>query len=353
MILTTFRSVNRAYVDHVIDEPWTVLADLLTTHIDSESKAATPMFNFAEFKSPADPTVEPGRIYHGQLVKGEWFRSPDGTYDEIPNSVRRCKNNVLALNGIVLDVDEKMTIQQAQDLYKDIEYVLYTTFRHTPERHKFRIVIPFSQPLLAEDIPGRQESITETFPGVDRASFTVSQSFYFHSGLDDPRSYWNEGVMVDPYAFEYREPKIWHPTGQMTNNSTMDEAAQTAYKEAVVRSLMTCSGLHYAGTGSNHAVLTLVSLCRSVNMTFEEYDQICARIAHPDSQLTNPSVRVAAWTGWSGNRLRRETRDAFIKEYGGTPIKVNNTNNTQQAKEQYQQQIAEIQKIEQMLKELK
>jgi hypothetical protein len=33
-------------------------------------------------------------------------------------------------------------------------------------------------------------------------------------------------------------------------------------------------------------------------------------------------VRVGAWTGWDGNRLRKETRDAFISAYGGTPIKV-------------------------------
>ena len=50
MILSTFRSVGKAYVDHVIDAPWSTIADLLTTHIDSPTKEKTPMFNFAEFK---------------------------------------------------------------------------------------------------------------------------------------------------------------------------------------------------------------------------------------------------------------------------------------------------------------
>jgi hypothetical protein len=216
-----------------------------------------------------------------------------------------------------------MTIEQAQDLYKDIEHVIYTTFRHTAQRHKFRVVIPFSQPLLAADIPGRQASITQTFPGVDAASFTVSQSFYFHSGHSEATcAIWNEGVMIDPYAFEYREPQVYVPSLPSSNTAMAAEFAE-AYKSAVVASLLSCSGLHYAGAGSsNHAVLTLVSLCRSVGLSFEQFDAICARMAHPDSQLTNPSVRVAAWTGWDGDRLRKQTRDAFISAYGGTPIKV-------------------------------
>lgn len=322
MILTTFRSVGKAYVDHAIDLSWRDLADLLTTHINSATKESTPMFNFAEFKTQDDPTAEPGRSYHGHAIDGVWTRIPEGTYDEIPNSVRRCKGNVCTINGIVLDVDDKMTIEQAQDLFKDIEHVIYTTFRHTAGKHKFRVVIPFSQPLLAADIAGRQASIVETFPGVDNCSFTMSQSFYFHSGHTDSFSHWNEGTMLDPYAFEYREPEVYIPQPYVST-SPMDEAFAQAYKTAVRTSLMSCSGLHYAGAGaSNHAVLTLVSLCRSVGMTFEEYDAICARMAHPDSQLTNPSVRVAAWTGWDGDRLRKETRDAFITAYGGTAIKV-------------------------------
>lgn len=325
MILSTFRSVRKAYVDQVIDEPWSTLADLLTTHIDSPSKDTTPMFNFAEFKTLDDPDVEPGRSWHGHEVDGVWQRIPEGTYDEIPNTVRRCKSNVKAINGIVLDVDDHMTIEAAQLMFKELEYVLYTTFRHTPERHKFRIIIPFSQPLQASDIGGRQQSICETFPGVDAASFTVSQSFYFHSGHHSPYSVWNEGVMLDPYAFEYREPKVWLPQPS-TSTGPMDQERAEAYKQAVLESLTTCSGLHYAGAGaSNHAVLTLVSLCRSVGLGFEEFDRICARMAHPDSQLTNPSVRAAAWTGWDGDRVRKETRDAFVAAYGGRPVEVKRT----------------------------
>jgi hypothetical protein len=324
MIITTFKSIGKAYVDLVIDQTWNEHAKLLLEHHKVGRKEDVPMFNLAEFKSVDDSFVERARRYHGKVVDGAFLRDANGAYDEIPDTVRRCKGNIVSISGIVLDVDEAMTIEQVMTMLEPIEYVLYTTFRHRPENHKFRVIIPFSRPLLAEDIVGRQQSIMQTFPGVDNASFTVSQSFYFHSGNVDPIAHHNRGEMIDPYAFQYQPPKIYSvPTPQQPVSQAMTPEQAAAYKDAVVASLKTCSGLHYAGKGaSNHAVLTLISLCRSVGCTFEEFDNICQQIAHPDSQLVNGAVRVAAWTGWQGDKIRRENRDEFIAQYGGKPIKV-------------------------------
>jgi len=183
MIITTFKSIGKAYVDLRVDQPWTEQVKLLMAHNRASRKEDVPMFNLAEFKSANDPFVERARRYHGQVVDGSFMRDANGAYDEIPNTVRRCKGNIVSISGIVLDVDEAMTIESAMTMLAPLEYVLYTTFSHTPARHKFRIVIPFSTPLMAADIAGRQQSIMSTFPGVDNASFTVSQSFYFHSGM--------------------------------------------------------------------------------------------------------------------------------------------------------------------------
>jgi hypothetical protein len=331
MILTTFDSINRAYVNLRFDEEWESIAQLLMMHHKASRKEDVIMFNLAEFKSATDPFVERGRRYYYNVVTDAEgnktsMRDANGTYDEIPGTVRRCKGNLVSISGIILDVDEAMTIEAAMTMLEPLEYVLYTTFRHTPEKHKFRIVIPFARPLLAADIAGRQASIMSTFPGVDNCSFTMSQSFYFHSGNVDPIAYHNRGVMLDPYDnFDYQEPKIYSvPTAEQPVSTAMTPEQATAYKDAVVASLKTCSGLHYAGKGSsNHAVLTLISICRSVGCSFEEYDAICKQIAHPDSALTSPAVRVAAWTGWAGDKIRRQNRDEFIATYGGKPIKIN------------------------------
>jgi len=330
MIITTFKSIGKAYVDLAIDQTWEEHAQLLQEHHRASAKEQVPMFNFAEFKSADDPFVERARKYHGSVVDGSFMRDANGAYDEIPGTVRRCKGNLIGINGIILDVDEAMTIEAAMTMLEPLEYVLYTTFRHTPEKHKFRIVIPFARTLLAADIAGRQASIMSTFPGVDNCSFTMSQSFYFHSGNVDPIAYHNRGEILDPYDnFEYTPPRIYTvPTPEQPVSTAMTATQAQAYKEAVLASLRTCSGLHYAGKGaSNHAVLTLISICRSVGCTFEEYDAICKQIAHPDSALTSPAVRVAAWTGWAGDKIRRQNRDEFIAAYGGKPIRASVRNN--------------------------
>lgn len=319
MIISTFRSVNKAYLEDVVDEDWSDIAELLMEHTVLNKKEDGRLFNLAEFKSLNNPTVELGRIY--KYIDG--VRDPEGTFDVIPGTVRRCKENVVALWGIVLDVDENKTIEQTIDWLGDIEYVLYTTFRHTPEKHKFRVVIPFSEPLLAEDINGYKDSIMNKFPGVDAASFTVSQGFFFHSGNNDPIAYHNQGMIINPYDyFQYQAPQVYVPP-TTTSQTTMDPEFADAYKKAVLASLRTCSGLHYAGKGANNgAVLTLVSICKSIDMDFQTFNDLCLSISAPDSQLQNAAARVAAWSSWQGNKIRREKRDKFLKEYGGKPVRI-------------------------------
>ena len=316
MIISTFKSIHQAYVDLRLDMDWQEIAELLLTHNDVNSKHDVELYNMVEFKTVDDVTTELGRKYHYiNGVKQE-------TFDSIPNTVRRCKNNVVAIHGIVLDVDNDMTIEQAIDLLDGIEYVLYSTFRHTVQKHKFRIVIPFSTPLLAQDVIGRQQSIIDTFPGVDNASFTVSQSFYFHSGKEDNIAYHNKGVMIDPYSFEINEVKTYTYTPNLNEDlKGMDDKEFKEYKDAVVNSLLTCSNLHYAGTGDNNkGVLTLVSICKSIGLSYNEYDMICQKISANDSELRKPNVRHNAWVSWTSDRVRKETRDSFIKSYNGNLI---------------------------------
>jgi len=319
MIISTFKSIHKAYVDLKLDLDWEEIADLMMHHNDVENKTDAELYNMVEFKDVDDPTTELARRYHyiGD-VKQE-------TYDLIPNTVRRCKNNVLSITGIVLDIDEDKTIEQTIDLLDGLEYVLYSTFRHTPQKHKFRVVIPFSRPLLKDDIIGRQQDIIDTLPSVDNCSFTVSQSFYFHSGKTDNIAYWNRGIIIDPYSFKYNPPIVYIPPVYI-NTTELDDEQLERYRQAVVNSLQTCSGLHYAGKGDNNrAVLTLVSICKSIGLSFSEYDSICANIADATSELKKPNVRHSAWVSWEGNRVRKETRDKFIKDYGGMPVRIDNS----------------------------
>ena len=55
----------------------------------------------------------------------------------------RCEEKVIpGFNCIVIDCDGTVPIDVAQELLKDVKYLLYTTKRHTDEENRFRLVIP-------------------------------------------------------------------------------------------------------------------------------------------------------------------------------------------------------------------
>jgi hypothetical protein len=313
MKISIFESIQKAYVVQEVEGDWPSIRELLMEHQPGSSKNEILMYNLAEFKSIDDAGVELGRRYHydtdGQRT---------GTWDDIPGTVRRCKNNIKNLWGIVLDVDGSMTIPDVVVRLEGLEYVLYTTFNHSPEDHRFRVVIPFSQPLAVEHIAGREASIRETFPGVDGASFSASQSFYFHSGVNDPLVYHNQGEIIDPYEFAVAEP----PPAPQPRLEFTDEAGDT-WRTITLASLLTCRGLHYSGPegDTRNGVLTLISMARSAGLSFEELWNVILVIAAPDSKLRQRDVVVTAWQGWSGDRITRARRDEFVLAWGGRIVR--------------------------------
>lgn len=306
--VSIYESVSKAYIAHTESVGLAQLGELLTEFTPSEKKQDGMLFNLAQFKTPEEGG-EPARRYH--YVGGERQES----YDIIPNTVRRCKNNLISIGGLVLDVDTTHSIEDIIQLLSGIHMIIYTTFRHTWAHNKFRVVIPFSRPLMAEDIPGREKSIIETFPGVDHASFSVSQSFYFHSSNNTSEAFSCvvPGELIDPYQFEVEEIVPFVP--QEYNSTPVDDG----YKKRVVEALLTCNGVHYdSQRGSrNGGALTLVTICRSVGMCFEEFDVLCQQICAQDSQLIHREVRRSIWTGWKADRITRDKRNEFIKSNGG------------------------------------
>lgn len=323
MKISIFNSTSEAYVLDELDGTWEEVVEFLIEHRPAERKEDVAMFNMGEFKKADDPTVELGRRY--QYIDGVRQES----YDEIPDTVRRCKANLIAIHGLVLDVDSHMTIQQVKEKWHGIEMLIYTTFRHQLDgaTEKFRAVIPFSRPLLAEDIEGRRESMKVAFPGVDNASFTASQSFYLHSG-NRPELDYVPGVIIDPYDFPYTAPVVY-AASTFEYAGEFDEEAQQRYRTSTLASLLSCSGLHYAGTdATNHGILTLVTICRSAKIDFPEFCAICDRIGDPESSVRQSAVQHQAWQSWDGSRITRAKRDLFIAGYGGTVFSATDVMNT-------------------------
>jgi hypothetical protein len=305
-IVSIFKSVHEAWVADELTLSLSELETLLTECHITNDKHDNLLFNLAKFKS-LDEGAQLARVYH----KINGVRQE--TYDEFPQ-VRRCKENIVSITGLLLDIDGNHTLESAVKWLDGIHAIFFTTHSHG-KIDKFRVVLPFSQPLLAKDFAGRIDSIIETFPGVDHASFSGSQSFYFHSSssADTALSFVMRGELIDPYQFEEKEIVEYVPQPYNYQPPSDD------YQKHILEALLTCRNVHYdSQSGSrNGGVLTLISICRSIGLTYEQFDALCAQICAPDSQLKHKESRRAAWTGWKGDRITWQKRNEFIRANGG------------------------------------
>lgn len=311
--ISFFKSTYEAWVVEDCEVDLETLGQLLTTDFNiTNDKSSVMMFSMTKFK-----TLEEGAV-NGRVNN-----------DSVAGTRRRCRENAISISGLILDYDGNRTIEEVKTRYAGLYMIIYTTYSHSPEKSKFRVIMPFNQPLLLADFEARKSDMADFFKGADGASFSVSQSFYLPSSSPENQHLIEtaiiEGELLDPMGFEVEELADHTNSTYKTSN---EQAVSVDYARAVFDALNSCSNMHYRGDRDrNDGVLTLVAICRSIGLEFEEFDRLCLRICASDSSLTKTSTRRNAWDDWDGNKITRAKRDAFIKANGGDSIRKINTHN--------------------------
>lgn len=59
----------------------------------------------------------------------------------------RSQDNAISIHWLVLDVEKSISIDCARQKLTEFDYVLYTTARHNPDNHRFRIWLPLANPM--------------------------------------------------------------------------------------------------------------------------------------------------------------------------------------------------------------
>lgn len=104
-------------------------------------------------------------------------------------------------NMIVLDIDGGTSMDTAQELLKDYNYIMYSTKSSTPEDNRFRLVIPmlYTLKLTPEDYKEFMNNILKWLPfNSDESANKIAQCWNTYSGSDIRR---NEGELLDPIQF--------------------------------------------------------------------------------------------------------------------------------------------------------
>lgn len=128
----------------------------------------------------------------------------------------RADKNVERVTLGVVDYDDGTTIQQAQARFKPFEYLLYTSFRHTPAHRRFRLVFPLEKPIAAKDWACAWRHLAKLAPGLDESCKDLARIFYLptHRPGAEHLSLRNEGKLLVlpttlPVGKRKRQRRLW------------------------------------------------------------------------------------------------------------------------------------------------
>lgn len=120
---------------------------------------------------------------------------------DYPGAGYRSESYVIpGFNVVVLDIDDGTPIQTTQTLLEEYTYFIYTTKRHTQEKHRYRLVMPISHTLELNrlEYKGFMENLYAWLPfHVDEQTNQRSRKWLANKGT----YHFNEGELLDALQF--------------------------------------------------------------------------------------------------------------------------------------------------------
>lgn len=145
--------------------------------------------------------------------------------------------------------DIKVTIDEFREKYSEFAYALYTSPSSTPERNKFRIILPLDQTYKVSDFINEYSKLAfiNMFPGIDKTSISNWQRVPGYVNADNYAFYINKGRRFSysdlaPFAeaaklddeIEYQTRISFHPP---VDNVFLTDGPLSSYKAKVDESM--------------------------------------------------------------------------------------------------------------------
>lgn len=148
------------------------------------------------------------------------------------DGIRRTSHVIKGCNLIVIDVDGTATLDEAKEVLRDYTYHIYTTKRHTPQEHRFRIVMPMSHTLklTAEEYVEFMKGVLQFLPfKTDEQTSQANRKWLSNPDAD---VYENEGKLFDVLPFIPKTKKAEEFQKYITETSNMDSLERFFHKIA-------------------------------------------------------------------------------------------------------------------------
>lgn len=129
---------------------------------------------------------------------------------------RRGNQYVECVTLALVDYDDGTTIAEAKERFSAFEFLLYTSFNHTPEHHRFRLLFPLEKSIAAKDWDCAWAHLAKLAPGLDESCKDLARIYYLptHCSGAEHISFRNEGKLLDlptarPVGSRRRQHRKW------------------------------------------------------------------------------------------------------------------------------------------------
>ena len=196
-----------------MDVKFTYIKSIFDNEILPQSRHEMSWDKFCKILSK--PQIVKNKDDVGLISPVEYYSEDDALDFTESGAVRRCSDNVKAFYALPVDVDGQMSIADAQERFKDYEYILYSTFSHkSPKKDYaecFRMFFKIKEPISNADFLCRRNALQEFIGSHDKSTLACSRSFYVYSCPENDAHavyFHNQGIGLDVLAMP---PKIEIP----------------------------------------------------------------------------------------------------------------------------------------------
>lgn len=240
----------------------------------------------------------------------------------------RSNANTSYRSVLILDIDNDLdkgsdtyvSIKSLKKILFKYEYFMYTTFSHTKERERFRVVIPLSEDIESSVWQEYRKSLIEHFPYADSSCFNLSQGqgvpTYQVKNRDDVYVYHNQGKYFDLInEVELIKPKAIYENVQYKLHNYDDE-----YIAKVVQ------GIIEKNIGKMERTDAFIFTCFLYNNGIIDHDAVRAvSLANtkttPEMHYKNAisgHIKYMGY-GWTPERMKKYLPDGYLASIWKAP----------------------------------
>lgn len=144
----------------------------------------------------------------------------------------RNKENFIRTDWMVLDIDEGMSIKEAESQIHllDLCAMVIPTISHTPEHNKFRVIFPLSRSIYKEEEYAQTwQYLQSIFPSIDPNCRDTARWYVASTTVD---GFWNEGSkLLEPVFVANKKDMLREKLSKMGELVNVSEGTKAIVKQ--------------------------------------------------------------------------------------------------------------------------